>query len=184
MNGRTERPFNCCDSDADAAYHQVWNFNVAELTPLVAKPFSPGNVSAVAELEHTMVDQVVIGCCTNGRINDLRRAAKILNGRKISKKVRTIVIPATQAIYKQSLKEGLLDIFIDSGAAVSTPSCGPCAGLHAGVLADGEVCLSTTNRNFRGRMGSAGSKVYLANPYIAAATAIAGYICEPKEVVG
>jgi 3-isopropylmalate/(R)-2-methylmalate dehydratase large subunit len=183
MTGRTERPFNCYNSDVDAAYHQVWNFKVDELTPLVAKPFSPANASAVAELEHTKVDQVVIGCCTNGRLEDLRRAAKILNGKKISKKVRTIVIPATQAIYKQSMKEGLLDIFIDSGAAVSTPTCGPCAGLHVGVLAGGEVCLSTTNRNFRGRMGSAGSKVYLANPYVAAATAIAGYICEPKEVV-
>lgn len=183
IKNRVDKKINCYESDSDAKFEQIWNFDVNELTPVVAKPYSPGNVCRVSDLEHTKVEQVVIGCCTNGRIEDLRRAARIYDGKKISKNVRTIVIPATQAIYKQSMKEGLLEIFLNAGAAISTPTCGPCAGLHVGVLAEDEVCLATTNRNFRGRMGSASSKVYLANPYVAAATSIAGYICEPKEVM-
>jgi len=182
MKGRVNRDFKCFESDDDAAFDKIWDFDVSELSPLVAKPYSPANVSSVKDLGFTKVDQVLIGSCTNGRMEDLRRACEILAGKKISSSVRLIVIPATQGIYRQAMREGILEKLLDAGAAISTPTCGPCGGGHMGVLADGEVCVSTTNRNFRGRMGGVNSKVYLSSPYVAAASAIAGYICDPKEV--
>lgn len=183
LEGRINRPYEIMESDADAKYCDVWEFNVTELYPLVSMPFSPDNTCMVKDLEKVRVDQVILGSCTNGRLEDLRRAASIMKGKKVASAVRMVVLPATQEIYKQAMKEGLLETFIDAGAAVSTPTCGPCCGGNMGVLASGEVCCATTNRNFRGRMGAADSLIYLASPYVAAATAIAGHICEPKEVL-
>jgi 3-isopropylmalate/(R)-2-methylmalate dehydratase large subunit len=182
MKGRVNRDFKCFESDGDATFDGIWDFDVSELSPVVAKPYSPANVSSVKDVGFTKVDQVLIGSCTNGRMEDLRRACEILAGKKISSSVRLIVIPATQGIYRQAMREGILEKLLDAGAAISTPTCGPCGGGHMGVLADGEVCVSTTNRNFRGRMGGVNSRVYLSSPYVAAASAIAGYICDPKEV--
>lgn len=183
VTGRVERPYEIVKSDEDATFADVWQFNVEELHPIVAKPFLPSNICEVRNLEKTEVDQVVIGSCTNGRIQDLRYAAEILKGRKVASHVRLIVIPATQAVYKQAIQEGIIDIFLDAGAAISTPTCGPCPGGSMGILASKEVCMATTNRNFRGRMGAADSLIYLGSPYVAAATAVAGYICEPQEVL-
>ncbi len=184
VRGRVTWEYKVYKSDADAEYAEVWNFNLEELEPIVARPFLPSNTCFVRDLEKKVyVNQVVLGSCTNGRMEDLRRGAEILKGRKVDKNVRMIVIPATQQIYKQAIHEGLIDIFIDAGAAVSTPTCGPCSGGMMGVLGSGEVACSTTNRNFRGRMGAADSEVYLASPYVAAATAVAGYITEPGEVM-
>ncbi|HYK54012.1 MAG TPA: aconitase family protein, partial [Candidatus Eremiobacteraceae bacterium] len=135
-----------------------------------------------SQLSDIKVDQAVIGTCTNGRIEDMRQAAEILNGRKVHPDVRAIVIPGSQKVYKQCITEGLTEIFIDAGCVVSTPTCGPCVGGHMGVLADGERCISTTNRNFRGRMGHVKSEVYLAGPYVAAASAVAGHICGPEQL--
>jgi 3-isopropylmalate/(R)-2-methylmalate dehydratase large subunit len=181
--GRVRRPFTPEASDPDSAYAQVWQFDSGAIPPVVAQPFSPGNVSPVHELPRIGVDQVVIGSCTNGRLEDLRQACRVLEGRKVASGVRLIVVPASQEVVLQALREGILEKLVRAGAAVSTPTCGPCFGGHMGVLADGEVCLSTTNRNFRGRMGSVGSRVFLGNPYTAAATAVAGYICTPEEVL-
>jgi len=180
---RVGRRYTPEESDPDATYAQVWRFDSAQLCPVVAQPFSPGNVTPVRDLPRTKVDQVIIGSCTNGRLTDLRQAARILEGRRVASDVRLIVIPASQEVTLQALREGIIETLVSAGAAVSTPTCGPCFGGHMGVLADGEVCLSTTNRNFRGRMGGVESRVYLGSPYTAAATAVAGHICTPEEVL-
>lgn len=170
-------------SDEGAAYAQVINIEADKIVPQVAKPHLPSNAVPAEELAGVKIDQVVIGSCTNGRIEDLRMAAEIMKGRKVHPDVRTIIIPGSQQVYQQAIREGLIDIFIDAEAAVSTPTCGPCLGGHMGILAAGERCVSTTNRNFVGRMGHVGSEVYLAGPYVAAATAVAGYVAVPQEVL-
>lgn len=176
------RPFRFYHSDPDAKYSEIFEFDVSEMEPQVAFPHLPENTKNVSEGAHVTIDQVVIGSCTNGRMEDLRIAAELLRGKKVHPYVRTIIIPATQAIYQQAIKEGLIEIFITAGAAVSTPTCGPCFGGHMGVLAEGERAVSTTNRNFVGRMGHATSEVYLASPAVAAASAITGRITHPREV--
>ena len=158
-------------------------FDASKINPQVALPHIPSNVKDVKKIGKIEIDQVVIGSCTNGRLDDLRVAGKILKGRKIAPSLRLIIIPATQEIYRQALKEGLFEIFLSAGAVVSTPTCGPCLGGHMGVLAEGERSLATTNRNFRGRMGHAQSEVYLSSPAVAAASAVRGWICHPDEVV-
>lgn len=171
-------------SDEDVEYAQIFEFNAANIEPQVAFPHLPENTKGVSEIkEDIKIDQAFIGSCTNGRISDLRIAAEVLKGQKVAKYVRLIVIPATVEIYRQAMKEGLFDIFLDAGAVVSTPTCGPCLGGHMGILADSEVAISTSNRNFIGRMGSPRSFVYLANPAVVAASAIAGKIISPDEVV-
>jgi 3-isopropylmalate/(R)-2-methylmalate dehydratase large subunit len=169
-------------ADADASYERVLTIDASGLDPLVAVPHLPQNVKRAADVD-TKVDQVVIGSCTNGRIEDLRLAAKILKGRRIALGVRCIVIPATPHAFRQAMSEGLFDIFLDAGAIISPPTCGPCLGGHMGILAAGERCISTTNRNFIGRMGHAASEVYLASPATAAASAVTGRITTPTEVV-
>lgn len=167
-------------ADEDAEYEKTIEIDLSELKPTVAFPHLPENTKT--EWDETIVHQIVIGSCTNGRISDLRQAAEILKDRKIAKNVRAIVIPATQEIYLQAMKEGLLEIFIQAGAIVSTPTCGPCLGGHMGILADGERCVSTTNRNFVGRMGHITSEIYLASPYTAAASAVLGRLATAAEV--
>ncbi len=169
-------------SDKDACYEKVYEWDVSDLEPQVACPHLPSNVKPVSELKNIKIDQVVIGSCTNGRISDLRIAAKILKGRKASPGLRLIIIPATQKIYLEAVKEGLVEIFIKSGGVFSTPTCGPCLGGHMGILTEGEVALATTNRNFIGRMGSPKSFVYLSNPAVAAASAVTGMITHPNLV--
>jgi 3-isopropylmalate/(R)-2-methylmalate dehydratase large subunit len=180
---RASRPYTVYEADDDAGYVRVIEYDVARLEPQVAVPHSPANVRPVGELAEIDIDQAVVGSCTNGRLGDLRLAAQVLKGKKVHPGVRCIVIPATQQIYLDALHEGLIEIFIRAGAVVSTPTCGPCLGGYMGVLAEGERCISTTNRNFVGRMGSPGSEVYLANPAVAAASAIAGRIAHPDEVL-
>ena len=172
-------------ADEDAEYDDVIEIDLAEVRPTVAFPHLPGNAKTIDEIEAMepiKIDQVVIGSCTNGRISDLRRAAAVLKGHTVHPDVRVMVVPATQNIYKQCIKEGLVDICIDAGCAFNTPSCGPCMGGHMGVMAAGEKCVSTTNRNFVGRMGHIDSLIYLASPEVAAASAIAGYIANPEKV--
>ncbi len=169
-------------SDKEAAYVEVKEYDVTTWEPVVALPHLPSNIKPVGKVGKVKVDQVVIGSCTNGRISDLRIAAKVLKGRKVAGGVRLIVIPATQEIYLQAIREGLTETFVRAGGVVSTPTCGPCLGGHMGILAEGEACLATTNRNFRGRMGAKGSFVYLANPAVAAASAVTGRITHPDEV--
>jgi len=169
-------------SDADAEYAAVHEIDVSEFEPSVAAPFIPENVKPVSELNGLEINQVVIGMCTNGNIEDLRAAAEILKGRKIHPRVRAVIIPGSQKVYLDALREGLIEIFIEADCSVSTPTCGPCLGGHMGVLAAGERCVSTSNRNFRGRMGHIASEVYLANPYVAAASAIAGRIISPADL--
>jgi len=173
---------NLVKADNDAKYLDVHEYDITSLEPLIAKPHSPGNVVTVKEVEGVPVNQVYIGNCANGTITDLRQAAAILRNKKISKDVRLIIMAATRNVYKQAIKEGLIDVFIDSGAQVSHSTCGACFGGHMGLLADGEVAITTTNRNFRGRMGSAKAEVYLANAMVAAASAITGYITDPRKV--
>ena len=182
LKGRAKRPYKIYKSDPDAKYSVVHEWDISKLEPQVARPSLPDNVVGVSQVAGTKVDLVFIGSCTNARIEDLRIAGSILKGKKIAKNVRLIVIPATQNIWRQAMREGLLEIFSEAGAAVSTATCGPCLGGHMGVLAPGEVCLSTSNRNFPGRMGHRDSKVYLANPAVAAATAVTGVITHPEEV--
>jgi len=182
VEGRTERPWSVYASDADAEYAQVHSIDAATIEPTVAFPHLPSNTRPVREARDVSVDQVVIGSCTNGRIEDLRIAASVLKGRKVDPHVRLIVIPATQAVWTQAMHEGLFDVFVDAGAAVSTPTCGPCLGGHMGILAAGERALATTNRNFVGRMGDPTSEVYLASPAVAAATAVAGHIALPDDL--
>lgn len=179
----SKRPPKIFKADADAKYSRVIEIDLAEIKLTVAFPHLPENTRTIDEVGEVRIDQVVIGSCTNGRIEDLRMAAKIFKGNKVNPKVRTIVIPATQKIYLQAMKEGLLEIFIEAGAAVSTPTCGPCLGGHMGILAKGERAVATTNRNFVGRMGHPESEVYLASPAVAAASAITGKISSPEEVV-
>jgi len=169
-------------SDPDAEYNKVYDWDVSDIEPQVSFPHLPSNVHPVSKSGHIKIDQSVIGSCTNGRIEDLRIAAKVLKGKKRHKDVRLIIIPATQAVYQQAIKEGLFDIFLKAEAAVSTPTCGPCLGGHMGVLAEGERSIATTNRNFVGRMGHPKSEVYLSNVAVAAASAVAGYIISPKDL--
>jgi len=179
---RAKRGYEFYSSDSDASYEAVYDWDVSELEPMVALPHSPGNVRPVTELPEIRIQQAIIGSCTNGRLEDLREAANVLKGRKIAPDVRCIVIPATQEIYRKAMEEGLFQIFLDAEAAVSTPTCGPCLGGHMGVLAAGERAVSTTNRNFPGRMGHIESEVYLTNPAVAAASAVAGRIVHPDDL--
>jgi len=169
-------------ADQGAAYERELSYDVSNMTPQVACPHLPSNVKPVNELKDVTVDQIVIGSCTNGRIEDLRVAASLLKGKKTAKSVRVIILPATPRIWKQALTEGLLEIFIDAGCVVGPPTCGPCLGGHMGILAKGERSLATTNRNFKGRMGSLESEVYLASPAVAAATALTGAITNPADI--
>ena len=171
------------EADADAEYERTIDIDLASIPPTVAYPHLPENTHPAKEGKDIAIDQVVIGSCTNGRISDLRAAAEILSGRHVHEGVRCIIIPATQKIWKQAMHEGLFDIFIDAGCVVSTPTCGPCLGGHMGILAKGERCVSTTNRNFVGRMGHPGSEVYLASPYTAAASAVTGRITDPEDFI-
>ena len=182
LSGRVDRPFHAVMPDSDADYVCTIDIELANLQPVLAAPYLPSNIKPVAECPKLKVDQVVIGCCTNGRISDLRQAAEILHGKQIARDTRCLIIPATQEIYLQAMAEGLLEQFIQAGATVTMPTCGPCNGGHVGVLSDGERCVSTTNRNFVGRMGAKDSEVYLANPAVAAACALAGRITAPEEV--
>ncbi len=184
VEGRFRRVPRYYCSDSDAWYEKVYTWKADDIPLMVAKPHLPSNTQPAEELNDIKIDQVVIGSCTNGRIEDLRQAAEILRGRKVNKDVRCIVIPATQAIWRQANDEGLFDVFIEAEAAVSAPTCGPCLGGHMGVLAEGERAVSTTNRNFVGRMGHPGSEVYLAGPYVAAASAVAGHIATPDQIGG
>ncbi len=182
LNGRFKREVRVFEADADAEYERVIEVDMSKLKPTVSFPHLPENTRTPEEWGDVKIDQVVIGSCTNGHISDLRIAADILRGKKVAKGVRCIVIPATNTIWKQAMHEGLFDVFIDAGAVVSTPTCGPCLGGHMGILAAGERAVATTNRNFVGRMGHVDSEVYLASPYVAAASAIAGKIATPDEV--
>lgn len=179
---RAKRPFQVYRSDPDARYAQEWDFDVSRIEPQVAFPHLPSNTRPVSEAGGIPVDQVVIGSCTNGRISDLRIAAQVLRGKRVNPNVRAIIFPGSQEVYRQALEEGLLQVFIEAGALVSTPTCGPCLGGHMGVLAESERAISTTNRNFVGRMGHVKSEVYLANPAVAAASAVLGRIAHPDEV--
>ena len=182
MKEHSNRPYTIYEADEDAVYDEEYTIDLSTLRPTIAFPHLPENTHTIDEItEDVVIDQVVIGSCTNGRLDDLRIAAKVLEGKHIKKGMRCIVIPATQAIYMQAMEEGLLKIFIEAGAVVSTPTCGPCLGGYMGVLAEGERCVSTTNRNFVGRMGHVKSEVYLASPAVAAASAITGKISSPYE---
>jgi 3-isopropylmalate/(R)-2-methylmalate dehydratase large subunit len=180
---RAKRPYRIYRSDRGARYKEIREYNASKIFPQVALPHIPSNVKDVREIGKIGIDQVIIGSCTNGHLDDLRVAGKILKGKKIASSLRLIVIPATQEIYRQAIKEGLIEIFLSAGAVISPPTCGPCLGGHMGVLAEGERALATTNRNFRGRMGHAQSEVYLSNPAVAAASSVKGRICHPEEVV-
>jgi 3-isopropylmalate/(R)-2-methylmalate dehydratase large subunit len=182
LAGKTERPWRRERSDPDAAFARELGIELAELPPLVALPHLPGNVVPVDEAAGTRVDQVYIGNCANGTITDLRQAAEMLRGRRVHRDCRAIVVPATQRIHRQALQEGLIDVFLEAGVMVSTPTCGACFGGHMGVLGPGERAVATTNRNFRGRMGSNEAEVLLANAYVAAAAAVAGELVRPGDV--
>ncbi|MCI8554628.1 MAG: 3-isopropylmalate dehydratase large subunit [Clostridiales bacterium] len=183
VNGRFQREPKVFEADTDAVYDEVVEIDLSALRPTVAFPHLPENTRTIDECGgQVRIDQSVIGSCTNGRMEDMRAAAEILRGRKVAKGVRCIVIPATQQIWTQCMHEGLFDIFVEAGAVVSTPTCGPCLGGHMGILAAGERAVSTTNRNFVGRMGHVESEVYLANPYVAAASAVTGYISDPADL--
>ena len=181
MKEHSSREYKIYEADQDAEYDEEYTIDLSALKPTVAFPHLPENTKTVDEAGELKIDQVVIGSCTNGRLEDLRTAAEVLKGKKVAKGVRCIVIPATQKIYLDAMEEGLLRIFIEAGAIVSTPTCGPCLGGYMGILAQGERCISTTNRNFVGRMGHVESEIYLASPAVAAASAITGKISEPEE---
>ncbi|NLJ83857.1 MAG: 3-isopropylmalate dehydratase large subunit [Halanaerobiaceae bacterium] len=183
LKNRAVREYTPYYSDPDAEYARVIEYDVSKIEPQVAFPHLPENTRPVSEAGGVKIDQAVIGSCTNGRMEDLRIAAEILDGKKIHPDVRCIIFPGTQEIYMEALKEGLIEVFIAAGAAVSTPTCGPCLGGHMGILASGEKAISTTNRNFVGRMGHPESEVYLASPAVAAASAVKGFITHPEEVV-
>ncbi|MGI0015020.1 MAG: aconitase family protein, partial [Nitrososphaera sp.] len=167
-------------ADPDAEYSEVFTYEIESLEPTVAKPFSPGNITVARELQGTELDKAYIGSCTGAKLEDLREAAKILKGRQV--KIRTEVLPAAQSIYRKALGEGLISIFMEAGAVVGPPTCGACCGAHMGVLGKGEVCISTTNRNFPGRMGHVESQTYLASPMVVAASAITGKITDPRDM--
>lgn len=176
MDGRTERPYTEYHSDPDAVYAKVYNIDAQDIVPTVAFPHLPSNTRPASEARDIVIQQSVIGSCTNGRIEDMRQAAAVLKGHKVHRDVRCIIIPATQQVYRQCIKEGLMDIFLDANCAVSTPTCGPCLGGYMGILAAGERSIATTNRNFVGRMGDPTSEVYLSSPAVAAASAVLGHI--------
>ena len=182
VEGRVQQPYEPVAADEDAEYEKVIEINLSKLTPVVAFPHLPGNTHPVSEIGEIKIDQVVIGSCTNGRLEDLQQAAEILKGHTVHPDVRCIVIPGSQQVYLDAIKAGYVETFINAGAAFSTPTCGPCLGAHMGIMAAGEKAVSTTNRNFRGRMGHVDSEVYLAGPYVAAASAILGRIATPEEV--
>lgn len=182
LSGRAKRAYRPTFADADAIYAAIHEWDISELEPQVAEPNLPSNTVDVSAVEGLSMDQVYIGSCTNGRISDLRAAAAIMKGRKVNSNLRTIVVPGSKAVYQQALREGLIDIFLEAGALVGPPSCGACFGGSMGILAPGDRCLSTTNRNFTGRMGAATAEVYLSNPSVAAATAVMGKITHPAEV--
>lgn len=187
LDKHAKRKYKIYEVDKDAEYEEVVDVDLSAIRPTVAFPHLPGNAKTVDEIEamdKIYIDQVVIGSCTNGRMEDLRKAAAILKGKKVADNVRVMVVPATQKIYLQCILEGILETFVEAGCAVNTPSCGPCMGGHMGVLAKGEKCVSTTNRNFVGRMGDVESLIYLASPETAAASAIAGYIANPEKFGG
>ena len=180
IRGRVSRTVSVCTADADAAYDQVIHLDLSAIEPTVAFPHLPENARTFAEIGEVPIDQAVIGSCTNGRLSDMAAAAEILKGRHVAKGVRAIIIPATQAIYREAMKRGYLETFLDAGCAVSTPTCGPCLGGYMGILAAGERCVATTNRNFVGRMGHVESEVYLASPAVAAASAVMGRLADPR----
>ena len=182
VEGRVQQPYEPVAADEDAEYEQVVEIDLSKLTPVVAFPHLPGNTHPVSEIGEIKIDQVVIGSCTNGRLEDLQQAAEILAGHTVHPDVRCIIIPGSQQVYLDAMKAGYVEPFINAGAAVSTPTCGPCLGAHMGIMAAGEKAVSTTNRNFRGRMGHVDSEVYLAGPYVAAASAILGRIAAPELV--
>ena len=182
MDGRTERPYTEYHSDPDAVYAKVYNIDAQDIVPTVAFPHLPSNTRPASEARDIVIQQSVIGSCTNGRIEDMRQAAAVLKGHKVHRDVRCIIIPATQQVYRQCIKEGLMDIFLDANCAVSTPTCGPCLGGYMGILAAGERCIATTNRNFVGRMGDPTSEVYLSSPAVAAASAVLGHIGLPEDL--
>jgi 3-isopropylmalate/(R)-2-methylmalate dehydratase large subunit len=182
VSARALRKFKVYESDKNANYADIIEIDCSKIYPQVSLPFLPSNAKAAKSMKKTYIDQVVIGSCTNGRIEDLRVAASVLKGKKVNGNVRTIIIPATPQVYADALKEGLMKIFIDAGAIISAPTCGPCLGGHMGVLANGEKCVSTTNRNFVGRMGNTKSELFLASPAVAAASAIKGYIADPNNI--
>jgi len=182
LGGRAVRAFEPVYPDADARYAEIIEVDLGKLRPMVARPHSPANAVPVDELDKVPIDQVVIGSCTNGRWRDLLTAAEVLRGRAVHPEVRCIVIPGTQELFLRAVREGLAEIFLSAGAVLSTPTCGPCLGGHMGVLGAAERCVSTTNRNFRGRMGHRESEVYLANPAVAAASAVLGRIASPEEL--
>ena len=183
VKSRAKHPYSVYKPDKDAEYARVIEYDVSAIEPQVALPHSPANTRPVSQVGNIEINQAVIGSCTNGRLEDLKIAARILKGKRVHPGVRCIIIPGTQQVYLDALTEGLIEIFITAGAVVSTPTCGPCLGGHMGVLGDGERCVSTTNRNFVGRMGSTKAEVYLANPAVAAASAIMGRITSPEEVI-
>lgn len=183
IKDRVTKPYEIVEADSDATYCQTVEINLSELKPVVAFPHLPENTHTVESIKEPItIDQVVIGSCTNGRLEDLAIAASILKGHKVHSNVRCIIIPGSQQVYLDAIHNGYVDTFIEAGAAVSTPTCGPCLGAHMGIMTAGERCVSTTNRNFRGRMGHVDSEVYLASPYVAAASAILGKIATPEEV--
>ncbi len=182
MDGRTERPYTEYNSDPDAVYAKVYNIDAQDIVPTVAFPHLPSNTRPASEARDIVIQQSVIGSCTNGRIEDMRQAAAVLKGHKVHRDVRCIIIPATQQVYRQCIKEGLMDIFLDANCAVSTPTCGPCLGGYMGILAAGERSIATTNRNFVGRMGDPTSEVYLSSPAVAAASAVLGHIGLPEDL--
>ncbi|CAH2212798.1 3-isopropylmalate dehydratase large subunit [Tepidibacter aestuarii] len=182
MKNHSEKEYTIYTPDEDAEYEKVYEIDLSSIRPTVSFPHIPDNTRTIDEVGDVKIDQVVIGSCTNGRIEDLRAAAKVLKDKKVYRGVRTIIFPATQKIYLDAIKEGLIEIFIKAGAVVSTPTCGPCLGGHMGILAEGERCIATTNRNFVGRMGHPKSEVYLASPAVAAASAIIGRIVNPENL--
>jgi homoaconitase/3-isopropylmalate dehydratase large subunit len=181
ISGITSQRYEPILSGRDAVFEKEYEFEVSGLEPQVACPHNVDNVKSISEVKGIKVDQVVLGSCTNGRLDDLKVAAKILRGKKVHPEIRMLVLPATRTIYLEALKKGYLKTFLDAGAVILNPGCGPCLGAHEGILAAGERCLATTNRNFKGRMGSLESEVYLASPAVAAATAIKGEIADPRE---
>jgi len=183
VDGRTKRPYCVYQADPNATYVRVIEIDASQIEPQVAFPHLPANVRPVSQVGDVQIDQAVIGSCTNGRLEDLRVAARVLQGQQVHPDVRCIVFPGSQQVYLDALREGIVELIVEAGAAVSTPTCGPCLGGHMGVLAAGERAVSTTNRNFRGRMGHPDSEVYLAGPAVAAASAIVGRIVGPQEVV-
>lgn len=187
INEHSKKPYKVYEADEDAIYDEVIEIDLSKVRPTIAFPHLPGNGHTIDEIEQgekIYIDQVVIGSCTNGRMTDLRKAAAILKGRKVASEVRVMVVPATQKIFVQCIQEGLAQIFVEAGCAFNTPSCGPCMGGHMGVMCKGEKCVSTSNRNFVGRMGDTESLIYLASPEVAAASAIAGYIANPEKIGG